>query len=58
MAGRMDKRYFVAVNKTCTSNFKSQTRDYREKILSKLDQLGNGAPEVGKYNPKFSRIRK
>lgn len=58
MAGRMDKKYYVQVSKTCSQNFKSQTRDYREKILSKLDHFGNGAPEVGKYNPKFGRIRK
>jgi len=37
MAGRLDKKYFVPVNKQCSQNFKSQTRDYREKILSKLD---------------------
>jgi hypothetical protein len=46
------------VNKTCSANFKSQTRDYREMILARLDHMGNGAPEAGKYNPKYSRIRK
>ena len=56
--GRTDKRYYVPVNKTSTANFKSQTRDYREMILARLDHMGNGAPESGKYNPKYSKIRK
>jgi hypothetical protein len=27
-------------------------------IMARLDHMGNGAPEAGKYNPKYSRIRK
>ena len=55
---RMDKRYFLQVSKECTGTFKAQTRDYRDYVLSKLDHQGNGAPEVGKYNPKHTTVRK
>lgn len=51
---RLDKKMFTfTVSKSCSQNFKSLTRDGRERLLSKLDNTGNGAPEVGKYNPKF-----
>ncbi|TNV82030.1 hypothetical protein FGO68_gene16144 [Halteria grandinella] len=58
-ANRLDKKFgfTLNVNKACTQNFKSQTRDHRERILSKLDSKGNGAPEVGKYNPKLDALR-
>lgn len=59
-SNRHDKRgnFTITVSKTCSQNFKSQTRDHREKVLSKLDSQGNGAPEVGKYNPKHDSLRR
>lgn len=55
---KFDKRFTLNVSKNCTANFKSQTRDFREKVMSQLDSQGNGAPEVGKYNPKLDQLRK
>jgi len=57
MNHKVDKRYKINVHKSCTQNFKTMTRDYREKLLSKLDTKGNGAPEVGKYNPKHEQLK-
>lgn len=36
-SARMDKRFFMQVNKTCSAPFKAQTRDYREKMMAKID---------------------
>ena len=46
------------MSKQCTATFKASTRDYRDKMMSNLDHQGNGAPEVGKYNPKHGTLRK
>jgi hypothetical protein len=59
-SGRLDKRFSLALNvgKNCTQNFKSQTREKREHLLSKLDSQGIDAPEIGKYNPKLETLRR
>ena len=57
-ARKLDKNFLaLSVSKACTQNFKSQTRDGREYVMAKLDHAGNGAPDIGKYNPRFEALR-